>query len=157
MTAKRKNVYVIGVFDMLHRGHIEFLKKAKDLGERLIVAVNGDNMVTSYKRQPIYSEIDRLEIIKSIKFIDEAFIIKGYDNKEYIEKYNIDIIVHGDDWDREGYINQIRVTEEYLQQHYVELKLVPYTNGVSTSKIIKKIAESYVYADSKPSNYISNK
>jgi glycerol-3-phosphate cytidylyltransferase len=56
-----KNVYVIGVFDMFHRGHVEFLKKAKSLGERLIIAVNGDQMVGEYKRKPMMSEQDRLE------------------------------------------------------------------------------------------------
>ena len=107
-----KNVYVIGVFDLFHRGHVEFLKKAKALGQNLIVAVNGDDMVASYKRKPFYSEEDRLEIIKSCKYVQEAFIIRGYDNKQYIEAYNIDAIVHGNDWERKSYLHQIRLTEE---------------------------------------------
>ncbi len=81
-----RNVYVIGVFDLFHRGHVEFLKQARSLGKNLIVAVNGDEMVASYKRKPFYCELDRLEILKSCKFVDEAFIITGYDNKEFIEK-----------------------------------------------------------------------
>lgn len=136
------NVYVIGVFDLFHRGHVEFLKKARALGEKLIVAVNGDEMVTSYKRRPIYSEADRLEILKSCKFVDEAFIIEGYDNKEFIEKYNIDAIVHGNDWEVNSYMQQIRVTKEYLEKRNVQLVLVPYTEGVSTSQIRKLIKES---------------
>src|SRR5687768_3905935 len=104
-----KNVYVIGVFDLFHRGHVEFLKKAKSLGENLIVAVNGDEMVADYKRKPFYSETDRLEIIKSCKYVNDAFIINIYDNKEYIEQYNIDAIVHGNDWERTSYLSQIRV------------------------------------------------
>ncbi|HUS01751.1 MAG TPA: adenylyltransferase/cytidyltransferase family protein [Chitinophagaceae bacterium] len=137
-----KNVYVIGVFDVFHRGHVEFLQKARALGERLIVAVNGDAMVTSYKRKPFYSETDRLTIINSCRFVDEAFIIKEYDNKEYIEKYNIDAIVHGNDWERASYLQQIRVTDSYLKARNAELVLVPYTAGVSTSQIIKQIKES---------------
>ena len=82
-----KNVYVIGVFDLFHKGHTEFLKKAKALGEKLIVAINGDDMVASYKRRPFYSEHDRLEIIKACKYVDEAFIIRQYDNKEYITSF----------------------------------------------------------------------
>ena len=136
-----KNVYVIGVFDLFHRGHVEFLKKAKALGQNLIVAVNGDDMVASYKRKPFYSEEDRLEIIKSCKYVQEAFIIRGYDNKQYIEAYNIDAIVHGNDWERNSYLHQIRVTEEYLKEQNAELVLVPYTAGVSTSNIIKQIKE----------------
>ncbi len=137
-----KNVYVIGVFDLFHRGHVEFLKKAKSLGQNLIIAVNGDDMVASYKRRPFYSEDDRLEIIKSCKYVNEAFIIKEYDNKAYIEKYEIDAIVHGNDWERESYLQQIRVTEEYLKERNAELVLIPYTAGISTSQLIKLIKEN---------------
>jgi glycerol-3-phosphate cytidylyltransferase len=136
-----KNVYVIGVFDLFHRGHVEFLKKAAALGENLIVAVNGDDMVASYKRKPFYSEEDRLAIIKSCKYVQDAFIIREYDNKAYIEKYNIDAIVHGNDWERDSYLQQIRVTDDYLKTRNAELVLVPYTAGVSTSHIIKQIKE----------------
>ncbi len=137
-----KKVYVIGVFDLFHRGHVEFLKKARSLGEKLIVAINGDEMVASYKRKPFYSEHDRLEIVKACRFVDEAFIIRDYDNKEYIEKYEVDAIVHGNDWEINSYIEQIRVTKEYLKERNVDLILVPYTSGVSTSQLIKKIKEN---------------
>jgi glycerol-3-phosphate cytidylyltransferase len=131
---------------LFHRGHIEFLKKARLLGERLIVAVNGDQMVADYKRQPFYSEQDRLELIKSCRYVDEAFIIKKYDNKEYIEKYKIDAIVHGDDWEIKSYMQQIRVTETYLKSKNTQLVLVPYTNGISTSQLIDKIRENKSHA-----------
>jgi len=134
-----KNVYVIGVFDMFHRGHVEFLKKAKSLGERLIIAVNGDQMVGEYKRKPMMSEQDRLEIIKACRFVDDAFIIRQFDNRCYIEKYQIDAIVHGSDWERQSYLDQIRVTEDYLREHNVDLVFVPYTSGISSSGIIKRI------------------
>jgi len=136
-----KNVYVIGVFDLFHRGHVEFLRKAKSLGQNLIVAINGDEMVASYKRKPFYSEHDRLEIIKACKYVDEAFIIREYDNKEYIEKYKVDAIVHGNDWEKNSYMHQIRVTEDYLKEKNAELVLVPYTSGISTSQLINLIKE----------------
>lgn len=134
-----RNVYVIGVFDLFHTGHVELLKRAKALGDRLIVAVNGDNMVASYKRKPYINEQDRLSVIQACKYVDEAFIIDVFDNKSYIEKYGINIIVHGNDWDRNGYMEQIRVTPEYLKEHQVELVFLPYTSGVSTSEIIQHI------------------
>src|SRR5688500_7722076 len=137
-----KNVYVIGVFDLFHRGHVEFLKKAKSLGQNLIVAVNGDEMVASYKRKPFYSEEDRLEIIKSCKYVRDAFIIREYDNKMYIEQFEIDAIVHGNDWERNSYLEQICVTDDYLKQRNMELVLIPYTAGVSTSQIIKQVKQS---------------
>ena len=138
-----KNVYVIGVFDLFHRGHVEFLKKARLLGQKLIVAINSDDMVASYKRKPFYSEFDRLEIVKACKFVDEAFIIRQYDNKEYIKKYKIDAIVHGNDWEINSYMKQICVTKEYLKSQNAELVLIPYTSGISTSILIKVIKGSY--------------
>lgn len=141
---KNKTVYIIGVFDLYHRGHIELLKRAKSLGDRLVVAINSDRIVTDYKREPIFNEEDRLELVKSCRYVDEAFIIHEFDNKEYIKQFNIDIIVHGDDWDEAGYLKQIRVTPEFLEEHNVEMKFLPYTAGISTSDIIKRINSIYI-------------
>jgi glycerol-3-phosphate cytidylyltransferase len=134
-----RNVYVIGVFDLFHRGHVELLRQSKALGEKLIVAINSDDFVSKYKRKPMYSEIDRVEIVKACRFVDEVFISHDYDNKPFIEQYNIDAIVHGDDWERTSYLKQIVVTEEYLAEKKVDLVLVPYYKGVSSSDVIKKI------------------
>ena len=61
---------------------------------------------------------------------------------KYIEKYNVDAIVHGNDWEMNSYVEQIRVTKEYLKQRNIDLVFVPYTNGVSTSQLIKTIKEN---------------
>ncbi len=135
-------MYVIGVFDLFHRGHVELLKNSSLLGENLIVAINGDDLVTHYKRKPIYSETDRLEIVKASKYVNHAFIVHDYDNKPFIEQYEIDAIVHGDDWEKESYLKQIAVTDEYLKSRNVELILLPYTNGVSSRDLITKIKNS---------------
>jgi glycerol-3-phosphate cytidylyltransferase len=137
-----KTVYVIGVFDLFHRGHVELLKKARALGDKLIVAINGDNFTAKYKRPPIYCEDDRLAIISSSKYVDESFVIDQYDNKEVIIEHDIDIIVHGNDWDLEGYKEQIRVDDAFLKEHDVELLMLEYTEGISTSGIIEKIKQS---------------
>ncbi len=138
----KKNVYVIGVFDLFHRGHLELLKKAKKLGDRLIVAINGDDMVSKYKRKPIFNEEDRLAIISSLRLVDEAFIIRIFDNKKVMIDRKVDIIVHGTDWDRDSYLKQIRVTESFLDENEISLELVPYTNGISTSDLVNTIKNS---------------
>jgi cytidyltransferase-like protein len=140
---KQHNVYVIGVFDLFHRGHIEFLKRARRLGSKLIAAVNGDCLTAKYKRPPIYNEEDRLELLLSCKYVDEGFIINRYDNRDAIIEHNIDLIAHGNDWDVEGYKRQIRVDDAFLHEHNVELVMLDYTDGISTSGIIKKIKRRY--------------
>lgn len=136
------NVYVIGVFDLFHTGHVELLRRAKELGDKLIVAINSDEMVASYKRKPFLNEADRMAVVEATKYVDEAFIINEYDNKEFIKKYKITKIVHGDDWEESSYMEQIRVTPEFLKENNCELVLLPYTQGISTSELIKRIKES---------------
>lgn len=140
----KKVVYVIGVFDLFHRGHLELLKRAKVLGDKLVVAINSDDMVESYKRTPFFTEDDRLEIVKALKCVDDAFIIKEYDNKEYIKKHKVNLIVHGDDWPEDSYMEQIRVTKEFLKENNAELVLLPYTEGISTSGLIDLIQKSKI-------------
>jgi cytidyltransferase-like protein len=68
----QRNIYVIGVFDLFHRGHVELLKKARELGSKLIVAVNGDRLTAKYKRPPMYNERDRLALLLSCRYVDEG-------------------------------------------------------------------------------------
>lgn len=136
-----KVVYIIGVFDLFHRGHVELLRKAKLLGDKLIVAVNGDELVANYKRRPFINEYDRLAVVESCKYVDESFIIRTYDNKDAVVKYSVDIIVHGSDWQGDSYLKQIRMDDDFLKQHKIDLVFLPYTEGISTSDIIKSIKE----------------
>lgn len=138
----KDTVYVIGVFDLFHTGHVELLRRAKAQGDELIVAINGDEMVASYKRRPYMNEDDRMNVIKACRYVDDAFVIRQFDNKDIIEKYGINKIIHGDDWKEESYLEQIRVTPEFLKEHDCELVFLPYTKGISTSELIKKIKES---------------
>lgn len=138
-----KNVYVVGVFDLFHRGHLELLKKASILGQRVIVAVNSDVKVTQYKRRPLCSEHDRLELVRACRYVHHAFVIDSFDQKPYIEKYQVDAIVHGDEWARNTYLKQICVTEEYLQARNTHLVLLPYTYGVSTTQLIHRITDHH--------------
>lgn len=139
----KKTVYVIGAFDLFHRGHLELLRRAKELGDRLIVAINSDDLVTDYKRKPFFSEVDRLAIVKACCFVDEAFIIRDLDNKEMVLKYSVDCIVHGDDWQGNSYLEQIRMSQNFIENNKIELIYLPYTKGISTSELIKKISMSY--------------
>ena len=82
----------------------------------------------------IESSQDTAPILESNRFERNEF-----DVKPYIEKFDIDIIVHGDDWGHESYMEQIKVTETYLEEQSVKIEYLPYYDGVSTSGLISEI------------------
>ncbi len=135
-------VLVVGVFDLFHRGHVELLRVARTYGSSLCVIVNGDELTSSYKRKPVFSEADRLAIVEACRFVDVALISNSYDVKPIVEQYGIRIIVHGDDWPHEKYLEQIRVSPSYLETHGIEMVYTPYYQGESTSSIIRRVKEA---------------
>jgi cytidyltransferase-like protein len=134
-------VLIVGVFDLFHAGHVKLLERARALGDRLVVVVNGDELTASYKRPPIMSEQDRLLLIQSCRYVDHAEISNDYSIRHIITKYKVAKIVHGDDWEIDSYKKQIRCDDAFLEQTGAELVLVPYTAGVSTSQIIETCAK----------------
>lgn len=134
-------VYIDGVFDLFHRGHIESIKKCLRFGDEIIVGVVSDKDCLSYKRSPIFNENDRVEIIKNIKFVKEViFPCPLIVTKDFITKNSIDIIVHGfsDDSDFEK-------QKEFFKEP-IELgifKRIDYYDKISTTDLIKKIKTEY--------------
>lgn len=126
-----KIIITFGTFDLFHIGHLNILKKAANLGSKLIVGVSSDNL--NYKKKnkyPIYSEKERMEIIKSIKCVDEVFLEESLEQKKhYIQLYNADVLVMGDDWlHKFDFCNDI-----------VEVIYLPRTPDISTTEITDKI------------------
>jgi glycerol-3-phosphate cytidylyltransferase len=140
MNGDHQNVLVVGVFDLFHRGHVELLRNARSLGDRLVVVVNGDAFTAAYKRKPVMREEDRLEIVKSCKYVDHALISNIADVKPHVDAFRIRCIVHGDDWPHEAYLKQICIDEAYVRQRALRLHYTPYYAQESTSKIIERIA-----------------
>lgn len=131
-------ILVVGVFDLFHRGHLELLRQASIYGD-IYAIVNGDVFTEKYKRLPIINEVDRLEIVKSIKWVSHAEISNEPDVKPYIEKYKINKILHGDDWDNKSYLQQICIDDVYLWRNNIEMIYTPYYKGISTSGLISSI------------------
>ena len=130
-------VYMSGVFDMFHRGHLESIKKCLEFGDEVIIGVVSDKDTQSYKRLPVINERDRVEIIKSLKYVSEViFPAPMYTTLKFIRENKIDLEVH-------GFSND----EEYeFQKKYFEgpielgiFKKINYFEGISTTEIIKKI------------------
>ena len=124
-----KTVITFGTFDLCHVGHIRVLKRASELGDKLIVGISSDNLNMKKKgRNPIYSENERIEIISSLQFVDEVFIEESLELKEeYIRNYNANVLVMGDDW--KGKFDNMPCEVIYL----------PRTPSISTTALIEKI------------------
>ena len=146
MNKTKKIVYLDGVFDLFHRGHLESLIKAKNIlnepdNTLLLVGIVGDKDATSYKRKPIINEEDRTEIIKSIKYVDYTICpCPLVVTMDFIKNNNIDIVVHGfvSDEDRN---KQKDFFKEINENGY--FKEIEYYSKTSTSEIIKNIKMLY--------------
>lgn len=136
-------VYMDGVFDLFHRGHLEAIKKVRNdagIDGTVIIGVVSDMDANSYKRWPIIKEDDRVEIVSNIKDVDEViFPCPMSVTKEFIDKHQIDLVVHGfaDDND---FNNQKEFFKEIIDLG--KFKVQEYYKGSSTTEIIKKIKNS---------------
>lgn len=98
MIAGKRVVYTSGTFDMLHVNHLKMIQYARALGDLLIVGVNTDELVASYKSAPIIPFEQRIELIKALKWPDIVIPQKSLDHTDKVKKLNIDVFVIGDDW-----------------------------------------------------------
>ena len=126
-------VLTLGTFDLPHNGHFKLLKRAKALGDRLIVAVNTDEFVESYKgRRPVLSTDQRASIIEECKYVD-AVVLNEDCGKSIILKVNPDFIVIGSDWLSKDYAKQLGFAT--IEEVPCRVLYVPYTDNVSTTSI----------------------
>ena len=132
-------VYIDGIFDLFHYGHLESFRKCKelDLDIYLIVGIIGDDVAENYKRRPIIEEKHRYEIIKNIKYVDE--IIENPPlilTKEFMEKNNIDLVVHGF-----SNPNDANKQDKFFAypKSINKFKEIDYCTEISTTDIMNKI------------------
>jgi D-beta-D-heptose 7-phosphate kinase/D-beta-D-heptose 1-phosphate adenosyltransferase len=131
-----KIVMTNGCFDILHYGHIRYLKQAKALGHRLIVAVNDDNSVSRFKGhgRPINKVDDRMMVLSALDSVDWVIRFAEDTPKRLISLINPDILVKGDDYK----INEI-AGSEYILANGGIVTTIPLVKGFSTSNVIEKI------------------
>ena len=130
---KYKIGYTTGVFDLFHIGHLNILKKSKKLCDQLIVGVSTDDLVFKNKKKfPVIKLKERIEIVKSIKFVDKVVIQKN-SNKILAHKYfGFDVLFVGDDWKGD---KKWILYEEKLKNKKVDIVYFPYTKTTSSTKI----------------------
>lgn len=125
-----KKVITYGTFDLLHWGHINLLKRAKELGDYLVVAVSTDEFNALKHKQAFHSYENRKLILEAIRYVDEVIPEENWEQKVTdIEKYDIDVFVMGNDWDGEF---------DFLKPH-CEVVYLSRTDGISTTDIKTKL------------------
>ena len=139
---KNEWVYVGGTFDLFHYGHMKFLEQCREYGP-VIVSLNTDHFASRYKREPILSIGERMESLSGCKYVDDVCVNIGDENSgitiDRITDREIAYIAHGDDWAGEALLNQLGITDQWLQDRAIQMLYVPYTGGISTSDIIGRV------------------
>ena len=133
---KYKIGYTQGVYDMFHIGHLNIINKAKEQCDYLVVGVNSDELVQSYKhKETVIKEHERSEIVRNIKAVDKCIIVDTLDKLELLKEIKFDAIFIGDDW----YGNpRWMQTKEELAKLGVDVVFLPHTDGVSSTMLRPK-------------------
>jgi D-beta-D-heptose 7-phosphate kinase/D-beta-D-heptose 1-phosphate adenosyltransferase len=141
LKARRKRiVFTNGCFDILHVGHIRYLRKAKSLGDILVVGLNTDRSVRLIKgeKRPIVPQEDRAEVLASLEFVDYVVFFDEPDPFTLIGKVKPHILVKGADWTKDKIVGRDLV--EKAGGRVVRIPLVP---GASSTGVIEKIIQVY--------------
>lgn len=136
-TKKYKTGYTTGVFDMFHIGHLNILRKAKELCEHLIVGVSTDELVLSYKNKlPIIPFEERKAIVEACRYVDEVRPQADRDKISAYEHLKFDVMFVGDDWQGNPLFVEV---EKHLNRHGAAVVYFPYTQGTSSSILREKL------------------
>ena len=135
---KNKIVFTNGCFDILHKGHMRYLKKAASLGDVLVIGLNSDRSVRAIKgpRRPINCELDRAEILAALDFVDYVTVFDEETPQKLIETLKPDILVKGGDWK----IRDI-VGADFIKSRGGRIVRIPFIKGYSTSSLIERLLD----------------
>lgn len=137
---ENKILYTGGTFDLFHYGHVNFLKQCKKLCDTVVVALNTDEFVAQYKQPTVMNYAEREKSLLSCQYVTKVIPnLSGADSKPTILSANPNIIAIGDDWAHKDYYKQMNFTQEWLEERGIVLVYIPYTKGVSSSDIRKRI------------------
>ena len=124
--------YTSGVYDLFHIGHLNLLKNAKGLCDKLIVGVTVDELVAYKKKRAVIPFEERIEIVRSIKYVDAATPQEDLDKFKMWEKLHFDVLFVGDDWYNSASWKEM---EEKFNEVGVRVIYFPYTKGTSSTLI----------------------
>lgn len=137
---KMSVIYTGGTFDLFHSGHVNLLKRCKELSGdwgSVVVSLNTDEFIQQYKgKSPICSTEERMSVLESCRYVDQVVLnVGGADSKIAIEIVKPDYIVIGSDWAKKDYYSQMGFTQDWLDERGIGLVYVPYTKAISTTNI----------------------
>ena len=125
-----KRVITYGTFDLFHIGHLNLLKRAKALGDYLIVAVSSDEFNLQKGKVCKIKDTDRMQIVEAIKYVDQVIPETSWDQKiEDVKKYDVDVFVMGDDW---------KGKFDFLKD-YCEVVYLPRTEGICSTQLKEEL------------------
>jgi glycerol-3-phosphate cytidylyltransferase len=134
---KYKVGYTTGVFDLFHIGHLNILKRAKEMCDYLIVGVSTDELVENYKNKtPIIPYEERIEIVSAIKYVDEVVPQIDRDKFGAWKRLKFNVMFVGDDWKGSKLFNEV---ENKFKMVGVDIVYFPYTKGTSSTVLREKV------------------
>ncbi len=130
-------VFTNGCFDLIHSGHIHYIKEAKSLGDVLIIGINSDDSIKKLKgsNRPINNQEDRKFVLESIKYVDFVEIFYEENPQSIIEEIKPNILVKGGDWKASSIVGA-----DFVSSYGGLVKSLSFKTGYSTTEIIKKCA-----------------
>lgn len=138
--AGKRLVFSNGVFDLVHAGHVSYLRDARNLGDALIIGLNSDSSVRAIKgpKRPLQHEEDRATLLASLRATDAVAVFDTETPLELITALIPDVLVKGGDYSRETIVGA-----DCVEQHGGRVLTIPLTEGRSTSGIVERILERY--------------
>ena len=131
-----KVVFTNGCFDILHRGHVEYLEAAKEAGDKLIIGLNSDNSVRKLKgnTRPFQNEQDRRAILTALSCVDAVVVFDEDTPAELIAELLPDVLIKACDYDKDEIVGR-----DTVLANGGEIIIIPFVEGASTSNIISRI------------------
>ena len=134
-----KKVITYGTYDLLHQGHINLLRRAKALGDYLIVGVSTDALVSYKHKQAVIPFEERKQIVAAIKYVDEVVAQEDMDKMAAWERLHFDVMFVGDDWKGTEKWNKIEQELSTIGQDGIKVVYLPHTDGISSTMLRERI------------------
>jgi len=136
----KKVVFTNGCFDLIHAGHAHYLRKAKELGDILVVGLNSDESVRRIKgdKRPIVPQEMRAFLLDSLKPVDYVVVFDEDTPEKLIRAIKPDVLVKGGDWERDKIVGK-----DFVESYGGKVLTIPFEYDISTTKIINKVLKLY--------------